>query len=94
MYLLPPGSVVDAHTAEIREMAVNMANPCNIASGGLDQKLCILDLSHAAKVLDSVQMDSVIGSVKWPTCNQSKLLCACLSSDLFAYRRLCELHSG
>ena len=86
-----PGSIVDAHTKEIREMAVNLANPRLFASAGsmhrdshcptlcvvgFDQKLSITDLGQQARVVDSIQLqfqdaENGIGSVRWPTCNQS-----------------------
>jgi hypothetical protein len=82
---------VDAHSAEIREMAVNIVQTTQIASGGIlcllhlyallissgfDQKLCVLDLQGSARVVNSTQLGATIGSVKWPTCNQGEIQCA------------------
>jgi len=74
------GSIVDAHSSEIREMAVNLANPTQIASGGFDKKLCVLDLQGVPRVVDSIQLGATIGSVKWPTCNQSVCVSVTLDS--------------
>jgi hypothetical protein len=75
----------DIHSDLLREIAPNKGHCAQFASGGtffgntfgvsgFDETLCIVDLSvkENKSILQSVKLDGAIGSVRWPTCNQSK----------------------
>jgi len=56
----------DAGASYIREVAVQPGTANNIAMGGFDQKLNILDLNRPdAPYIQRMDMQGVIGSVKW-----------------------------
>jgi hypothetical protein len=38
---------------------------------GFDKLLCVVDLNTTDCLVQSIELDGVIGSVKWPICNQS-----------------------
>ena len=60
------GDMKDACTSYIREIAVQPETANNIAIGGFDQKLNILDLNRPDNpYVQRLDMQSVIGSVKW-----------------------------
>jgi hypothetical protein len=72
------GTLPAIHTAAIREIAVNLTNRAQFASGGYDRRLCLVDLERP-DALQTIHVDGVIGSIRWPLCNQN--VCPSLTLD-------------
>jgi len=72
------GTLSAIHTAGVREMALNQANRMQFISGGYDRKLCLVDLERP-DAIQSIKQDGIIGSVRWPLCNQN--VCPSLTLD-------------
>jgi len=62
------GDADGVHTDSIRELAFMPNNDHIFASGGLDRRLCLIDLErrHVLQKLDTTQ---IVGSVKWGSLN-------------------------
>jgi len=72
------GTLPSIHTLPLREIAINCGNRAQFVSGGYDKKLCFVDLERP-DALQTIRQDDVIGSVRWPLCNQN--VCPSLTLD-------------
>jgi hypothetical protein len=76
-------TIKDVHSDLVREIAVNKAVCGTFASGGFDQKLSIMNLSIKTPIIQSVKLDGIIGSVKWPICNQNVCVSCTLDKGVY-----------
>ena len=72
------GTLPPLHTATVREIAINHGNRAQFASGGYDRILNLVDLERP-DALQSIKQEGVIGSIRWPLCNQN--VCPSLTLD-------------
>lgn len=70
------------HTATIREIAINQAYRTQFISGGHDRQLCVVDLERL-DVRHCLQQEGIIGSVRWPLCNQNVCPSCTLDDGIF-----------
>lgn len=56
----------DIHHDVVREIALNKGKIGQFVSGGLDNRLCLTDLNTMERLMQSVELNDFIGSVKWP----------------------------
>jgi len=75
------GDANGVHTDAIREIATMPDNPHIFASGGFDNRLCLVDLSrrHVLQKLDTAQ---IVGSVRWGALNGA---CVAATTDTGKY---------
>jgi hypothetical protein len=79
--LRPAGEIKNASDSYIREIAVQPHSPSSVAVGGFDRKLTLLDLNRPdSPFVQRLDMEGVIGSVKWAPAQQSQWVGACLGT--------------
>lgn len=78
------GDMKSASSSYIREIAINPQAANQVSIGGFDNILSILDLNRPdSPYVQRLDMQSVIGSVKWSPFNQSTYISCCLDEGKF-----------
>ena len=82
--LAEAGAMVQGSGADLREIALNPNSPSVLAVGGYDHKLNIIDLNRPdAPFLQQVDLQGVIGSLRWSPANGGAYLSATLDEGKF-----------
>jgi len=71
------------HDNSIREVAMCPTNGNQFASGGSDKKLRVTDLTVGTEPVDSVSLNGVVGSIRWPALNQGFCPSSTMDSGVF-----------
>jgi hypothetical protein len=78
------GDMKEASGSYIRELAVHPSASHNIALGGFDEKLNILDLNrHENPYIQRLDLQGVIGTIKWMEINNTHCISCCLDEGKF-----------